>query len=272
MGAGKKRQMPLMRRANEVDTSEWRPIPLGVWRFRVNPAPEIKFYEQWNSHRARFPLLLTTDEQTRLFEEHGKPPEETQQSTRASYLSGLSLGYPDRATGQYKSTKLVDFLAACLGQQNQKRFYDWIANGGGPPKIPDPDDQQAELEAIGQWLGWFEDLEVLGSIRHEEDAKGTIWARFGGPMAIGSLPGQKEDEYQAIGRGKLRSMIAEYEASLGASKSSTARVADDRRPNGGAARERAPMARGVAEAGDRVSSRRRSYEDNFPEDKDEIPF
>jgi hypothetical protein len=268
--------MPLMRRANEAQMNEWRPIPTGVWRFRINPGPELKFYEQWNQHRARFPLLLTTNEQTRLFEECGKPPEEVQQSTRTTYITGLSLGYPERTTGNYKSTKLVDFLAACLGQQNVKRFYDWIANGGGPPKIPDPDDQQAELDAIGQWLGWFEDLEVLGSIRHEEDAQGVIWGRFGGPMAIGSLPGQREDEYQSIGRGKLRSMIAEYEASVEAHKSAPARVADDRRANAFATRERPAVARGVAEPGDRTPTRRRNYDEVFGEtdktDKNDIPF
>jgi len=205
-----------MRRANEASEAEWRPVPAGVWRFRINPEIEVKFYEQWNAYRARFPLLLVTDEQTRLLEEYGKPPEGTQQSTRATpYMTGLSLGWPDKKTGAYKSTKLTDFLAACLGQTNQKRFFDWIAAGGGPKKAQDPDNPDEELQMITQWLGWFEDLEVLGSVRHEEDASGNVWARFGGPMAVGSLPKQPEVEYQAIGLGKLRSMVAEYEQSAG---------------------------------------------------------
>jgi hypothetical protein len=266
--------MPLMRRANEASEGEWRPIPVAMWRFRINPAPEIKYFEQWNSQRARFPLILTTNEQTRLLEEYGQPPEGTQQSTRTTYMTGLSLGYPDRKTGQYKSTKLTDFLAACLGQANQKRFFDWIADGGGPPKIPNPDDQQAELDAITRWLGWFEDLEVLGSIRHEEDAQGTIWARFGGPLAVGSIPGQREDQYQAIGLGKLRSMIAEYEASAGIVRSTPTRPTP-------IAAARQPVA--AAQAADRVDQQVRqvaratkTYEEVFGDEpgakQDDIPF
>jgi hypothetical protein len=62
-------------------------------------------------------------------------------------------------------------------------------------------------------------------------------------------------------------MIAEYEASLGASKSATARVADDRRKDGGAARERPTVARPVAERGNR-----KTYDEVFSDDKNDIPF
>jgi hypothetical protein len=258
--------MALLRRANDQQASEWTPIPLGVWRFQISPAPEVKFNERFNNYGARFPLLLVPDEQERLRQEHGRPPEGMQQSYRVSYTTGLSLGYFQR-DGQYKSTKLIDFLEATLGSANAKRFREWIMAGGGPQKGTDAEDPEEELKLIEQWLGWFEGMEVYGSVRHEEDSSGAIWARFGGPMAVGSLPGQREDEYQAVGRGKLRSMIAEYEASLGASKSATARVAADRTKNGGAARERAPVVRGVAERGNR-----KTYDEVFSDDKNDIPF
>jgi hypothetical protein len=240
--------MALLRRANDQQASEWNPIPTGVWRFEISPAPEVKFNERFNNHGARFPLLLVPSEQDRLRDEHGKPPEGTQQSTRVSYTTGLSLGYFQR-DGQYKSTKLIDFLEACVGAANGKKFRAWIMDGGGPQKPNDPDDPDEELKLIAEWLGWFEGLEVLGSIRHEEGADGTIWARFGGPMAVGSLPGQREDEYQAVGRGKLRSMIAELEAS------------------------EEPKAKPTPIAAAAPASKKRTYAETFPEDKDkDVPF
>jgi hypothetical protein len=261
--------MALLRRANDQQASEWNPIPIGVWRFHISPAPEVKFNERFNNYGARFPLLLVPDEQDRLREEHGHAPEGMQQSYRVSYTTGLSLGYFQR-DGQYKSTKLIDFLEACLGSANGKRFREWIMAGGGPQKSADAEDPEEELKLIEQWLGWFEGMEVYGSVRHEEDSSGAIWARFGGPMAVGSLPGHKEEEYQAVGRGKLRSMIAEFEASLGASKSSTARVANDRRPNGGATRERPAVSRVVADRGAQRTPK--TYDEVFDKDKDDIPF
>jgi len=218
--------MPLLRRANDTQANEWQPVPEGVWRWRLG-TPEVKFNERWNAHQARFPMQLTVEEQDRLMEEFGKPPEGVQQSWRTSHSTGLSLGYVQR-DGQYKSTKLVDFLSACLGARNEKRFREWIQKGGGPLPCDDPDDPAQELEAIGQWLRWWEDLEVYGSIRHEPDANqpGVLWARFGGPMAIGSMPGQKEEAYQAIGLGKLRGMIAESEGAETQAKKPVAATAD----------------------------------------------
>ena len=207
--------MALLRRANDEQASEWQPVPEGVWRWVID-RPEVKLSERFGNYQVRFPLALTPDEMERLIDEHGKPPEGTQQSYRCSYTTGLSLGYTQR-DGQYKSTKLIDFLSAAVGQANVKRFRDWVAAGGGPPKAEDPDDQQQELDQIQHWLEWFQGLEVYGSVRHEEDKQqaNVWWARFAGPMAVGSLPGQREDDYQAVGRGKLRSMIAEYDASVG---------------------------------------------------------
>jgi len=218
--------MPLLRRANDTQASEWNPVPEGVWRFHLG-APEVQFNDRWNAYQARFPLELTTAEQDRLIEEFGRPPEGVQQSFRVpAYTAGLSLGFFQK-DGQYKSTKLIDFLSACLGRANEKRFREWIQKGGGPLPADDPDDPEQEIAAIGEWLRWWEDLELYGSVRHEEDKNvaGVIWARFGGPMAIGSMPGQKEEHYQSIGLGKLRGMIAESEgAETQASKPAAAKI------------------------------------------------
>jgi hypothetical protein len=65
-------------------------------------------------------------------------------------------------------------------------------------------------------------------------------------------------------------MIAEYEASLGASKSATARVAADRTKNGGAARERPTVSRAVADRGAQRTPK--TYDEVFDKDKDDIPF
>lgn len=197
----------LLRRANESTQSDWRPVQEGLWRFVIGK-PELKLSEKFGNYQVRFPLQLTLNEQTRLTNEHGAPDEGVQQSWRTSYTVGLSLGYVDKL-GQYKTTKLVDFLAAGIGSGQSKKFREWIAQGGGPPRPADLGDQQAELSEIEEWLGWWENLEVYGTIRHQDSADGTTtYANFAGPMAVGSLPGQKDDDYQAHGRGKLRAIIA----------------------------------------------------------------
>ena len=245
--------MALLRRANDEQASEWEPVPEGVWRFVIDK-PEVKLSERFGNYQVRFPLVLTPDEMTRLRDDY-TVPEGMQQSYRCSYTTGLSLGYTQK-DGQYKSTKLIDFLTAAVGQANVKRFRDWIAAGGGPPKAEDPDDQQQELDQIQHWLEWFQGLEVYGSVRHEEDKqqKDVWWARFAGPMAVGSLPGQREDDYQAVGRGKLRSMIAEYDASVGKKIAAVAATTSSKRE---AAREYA---------------RKVLTEDIQDENKEELPF
>lgn len=199
--------MTLLRRATEQTQSDWVPVPEGLWRWVIGEKPELKLSEKYGNYQVRFPLMLTPAEQQRLKDEVGDPPEGSQQSWRTSYTVGLSLGYVDKA-GQYKTTKLVDMLAASLGQGNTKPFRDWIAKGGGPSRPDDLDDQQAEMTAIADWLGWWEGLEVYGTIRHASGDRGTF-ANFSGPMAVGSLPGQKDDDYVAHGRGKLKAIIAE---------------------------------------------------------------
>lgn len=200
--------MSLLRRATDQQQSDWRPVGEGLWRWIVG-VPELKLSEQYGKYQVRFPLTLTQAERQRLETEAGELATGEQQSWRATYTVGLSLGW--FKDGQYQTTKLVDFLAFCLGFANAKNFRKWITEGGGPPRPDDLDDQQAELEAIGEWLKWWENLEVYGSIRHEDDKKdpNKKWARWAGPMPVGSLPGQKDDDYQALGRGKLRAIIAD---------------------------------------------------------------
>jgi hypothetical protein len=42
-------------------------------------------------------------------------------------------------------------VAACLGIGQTKKFREWIAQGGGPPRPDDLDDKKAELD----WLKWL---------------------------------------------------------------------------------------------------------------------
>jgi hypothetical protein len=199
--------MSLLRRATDQTQSEWLPVPEGLWRWLVG-VPELKLSEKYGNYQVKFPLQLGLQEQKRLLEEIGKPPDGMQQSWRTGYTVGLSLGYVQR-DGQYKSTKLVDFLAACLGSGNTKKFREWIAQGGGPPRPADLNSQQDELEAIHEWLKWWEGLEVYGTIAHRTGEGDQVFANFAGPMPVGSLPGQKDNDYDALGRGKLRAIIAE---------------------------------------------------------------
>jgi hypothetical protein len=204
--------MSVLRRATDQQQSEWTPIPEGLWRFCLGQ-PELKQSEKYGGWQVRFPLVLVDTEQERLEAEYGTPDDGSQQSWRTSYYTPLKLGWLDK-TGQYQSTKLIDFLAASLGHSNSRKFYDWIANGGGPPQPADKDDDKAEMALIAEWLKWWEDLEVYGTINHKPGSTGTVWANFAQPIAVGSLPGQKDDEYQTHGRGKLRSIIAESHPEL----------------------------------------------------------
>lgn len=208
--------MPIVKRVTENTGSDWRNLQQGMWRFIVGK-PELRDDDRYGLG-VRIGLVLTEEEKARHQQLYPMDPAEhaegIQQSWRTSYLCSLKFGFVDKKTGAYKSTKLIDFMAACFGNANARYFYDWMKGGGGPPRPADKDDMQAERDLIEQWLGWIENMELYGSIRHEADksGSGTVWARFGGPLAVGSLPGQPEPEYQALGRGKVRAMIAESEA------------------------------------------------------------
>jgi hypothetical protein len=230
--------MPLLSRATESQQSEWKNVAEGLWRWHL-AKPEIKEDKTFGGYRAHFLLKLTPDEQKRLLEEAGEPDDGVKQSYQVTYRTGLSLGWIK--DGQYQATKFIDFLCAVLGTENGKKFRKWIEAGNGPPRPADKDDQQAELEMIQEWLGWWEDLEVYGTITHSTSKDGRVWANFGGPMPIGSLPKQPEPDYQALCRGKLRAMISEIDAANEAINGT-------------------PVAAPA-------SITKRSYEEVFPEDK-----
>ena len=203
---------PILRRATENQGgAEWREMPDGLWRWVVGK-PTIQKSEQFQNLNVNFPLTLTEDEKRRLAEDYGDPPDGTMQSWRPSfggYRCGLSLGYVQR-DGSYKSTKLVDFFCALFGTTNATRAREWIASGGGP--LLDGDESESmQIEQLTSWFAWVEGLELLGSIKGEPGKQqGDILARFGGPLPVGTSGTHwgKDPEYQALGLGKLRAIMA----------------------------------------------------------------
>lgn len=198
--------MSLLPSATESQQGEWRAVGEGFRRFEIGK-PVIFEDQTWGGMKVRFPLTLTPSEQERQLQELGDPEPGTQQSWISSYRPGLKLGFFKE--GKYQTTMLVDFLCAALGAENGKKFRKWIEKGGHGPRPADKNDREAELALLGEWLAWFEGLEVYGTITHSTGKDGRVWANFAGPMPIGSLPNQPEAEYQALARGKLRALISE---------------------------------------------------------------
>lgn len=240
--------MTSVKRATESqsDTTEWQLVPTGLWRWMVAENPTVGpsgFLRKDGTEtlNVKFQLMLTENEKARLLEEYGPPPDGMMQSWRAYYTCGLSLGY--FKDGQYISTKLIDFLGACLGSEGNKAFHKWIAAGNGPNEVEG-------------WLAWWKELEVYGTIEHKPDKKepGKMWAYFAGPMPVGSLPGQKEPEYQALGRGKFKAMVQDCEAEVYPADHPAAGTAVEQEP--------APDDEGAQGA----RSPARTYEETFPED------
>lgn len=202
--------MPVTRRATENVNTTWIPIPEIPLATFVLAKPELRFSETYGNWNVNFGLALHPDLREQFIPKR-ELPENTQQSDRVFYTCGLSFGYIK--DGQYQMPKLVEFMAACFGVAGGKAFRAWMAEGGGSPRPLDRDDDKAELEMIGDWLGWMEGLLVYGSVRHENDKQnpGQVRSRFGGPLPLGSLPGQPEIEYQQLGAGKFRLMRTETE-------------------------------------------------------------
>lgn len=204
--------MSPLRRATDSSDGDWIEVPEGLWRWVVTDVASV-YSEKFRNDMVRFRLSLTDGEKHRLKSEQDDPPDGTQQSTSAWYRVGLSLGF--LKNGQYQSTRLVDFLATCFGSTNAKTFRSWIAKGGAPACI-DAEDSKEQVEGFAEWLRWWRDMEVYGTIRHESKGDGSgggVWVNFAGPLPVGSLPGQRDDDYQALGRGKLRALIAETDGS-----------------------------------------------------------
>ena len=203
--------MPVVRRATENQNTTWIPLPETPLARFVLVKPALRFSERFGNWTVNFGLSLHTEWRERLIPTRELPPNH-QQSDRAFYSPGLSLGW--MKDGVYQSTNLIDFMTACFGTQGGKKFRKWVEAGGGPPRPLDRDDDKAEIAMIGDWLGWMEGLEVFGSIRHEPDraGTGTMYPRFGGAMPIGSLPEEPEPDYQTMAEGKFRSMELETKA------------------------------------------------------------
>lgn len=200
--------MPVVRRATENSNTTWLPVPETPLARFVLVKPALRFSEKFGNWMVNFGLSLHPDWKDRLLPKVTLP-EFTQQSDRVFYSPGLTMGWIK--DGVYQSTNLVDFMTACFGTQGGKKFRKWIEQGGGPPRPLDRDDDKAEIQMIGDWLGWMEGLEVYGSIRHERDKAntGVMYPRFGGAMPIGSLPKEPEPDYQTLAEGKFRSMELE---------------------------------------------------------------
>ena len=200
--------MPVVRRATENVNTTWIPIPETPLARFVLVKPTLRFSDTFGNWSVNFGLSLHPDWRARIVPTRTLP-ENTQQSDRAFYSPGLSLGF--FRDGAYQSTNLIDFMTACFGVQGGKKFRKWVEAGGGPPRPLDRDDDKAEIQMIQDWLGWMEGLEVYGSIRHERDKQNPtqMRARFGGQMPIGSLPNEPEPDYQTLAEGKFRSMELE---------------------------------------------------------------
>jgi hypothetical protein len=240
--------MPIVKRVTESQFSDseatnWRELNEGFWRFEIGK-PRV----EWNKKgdlKVILPLTLTPSEQTRQLEMMDELPPDTQQSARTWYRVNPKLGFFPKAGGPFNPSYLTDFMCAALGTENGKKFRKWIEKGGGPPRPADKDDDKAEIELLTNWLGWFEGLEVYGTITHGQGDGGKIWANFAGPMPVGSLPGQPEHEYQALCRGKARALVHE----------------------GGPVEGEPPVKPEPVAA-----AKKRTYEETFPEDKDDAPF
>lgn len=192
--------------------SEYRELPEATFRFVIGE-PKIRQmysdkYGKWST-MVDLPLTLTEEEKKRLEEEFGKPPEGTFQSWRPAF-GGYSCGYTLNSNNAGKESALVTFMACAFGAKNAGDFRKWI-NAGGCPTVT-ARDNDGRIEQINSWLKWLEGLEVYGTIRHDAGNNGQTLARFGGPMAVGSLPGQPEPAYQNTQKGKLRAMMSDEPA------------------------------------------------------------
>lgn len=196
-----------MRRATENQGGgEWQEMPEGLFRWVVG-SPSVKKFAGNDKPSIQFPLSLTEPEKERLKVEYGEPDDGKLQSWRPAfggYTVGPSLGWIDKA-GSYHTTKLVDLICALFGNKNASRARKFFRDGGGPYLQGSEDEQ---IEQLTSWLAWFENLELLGSIKHETGTRGLL-ARFGGPMPVGT-PGTlwgPDQNYQTLGLGKLRMLM-----------------------------------------------------------------
>jgi len=188
-------------------SSDWVELAEGVYRWVIGK-PEIKWFDGSEKPSIQFPLRLTDSETTRYKAEYGEAEAGKQQSYRPAFgghTVGMSLGWYDKAAA-FQTTNLVDFLTACMGFKNQKAMRSWI-EAGACPDLDEAMSAEEQEAAIVGWLGYIENMEILGSIAHRPNKKtGESMARFGGPMGVGA-PGTiwgADPDYQSLGKGKLR--------------------------------------------------------------------
>jgi hypothetical protein len=212
--------MTIGRKATDSVQADYRELPDGfMGRFLIGTPKLRQMTGQYGQFwLVDFPLSLNEDEKARVIDMLGEPENGQYQSYRPAF-GGYSCGYKfggfDK-TGKYESKPMIDFLSAAFGAKNQRDFRKYIEAGGGPTE--DPNGTEEENQAICEsWLAWVDGLEVYGTIVHEEGKRGLL-ARFGAPMAVGSLPNQPEPDYQAMGKGRLRAMMAETSPTTDAEK------------------------------------------------------
>ena|SRR5581483_3197100 len=206
--------MPIGRRATDQGTggTTWLPCPTGLRKFEVGDG-DVRLSRFKNDktgedqYQVAFPLKLTDDEYQRAKDEYdGEISEGEEISGRCWYTCGLTLGW--MKAGQYNTTRLADFLVTLLGSKQQTQLRKHIVAGGGPYIDPSLTAEE-EVAVWNAWFQWFSGASVWGTVTHRLDkiTPGKVWSDFGGPMAVGSLPGQPEPDYQAWGRGKLRMLL-----------------------------------------------------------------
>lgn len=186
-------------------------MPVGTYMFEVGAGDvrlsSFKSQKGEDQYSVSFPLKLTDDEYERIKAEMGDEIGEGEQlSGRTRYSCGLTLGWFSK--GEYKSTRLADFLVTLLGSKQQKQLREYIISGGGPFVDPNATIED-EITAWNVWFTWFEGCRVYGTVSHRKDKTdpNKIWCDFGGPLAVGQRPGPADPDYEAFGRGKLRMIL-----------------------------------------------------------------
>lgn len=264
---------PMESRERGQGEGEWVPMAAGLWLFKLGrPSIRLSGFKNddgTDKYRVEFPLQLTDEEYERARQE--TPVEHGQQvSGRVWYRVGLGAKYPlgFYRDDKYVSTKLADFVCAAFGSKQVTKVRRYLEAGGGPDWSA-CEDYGAQIAALEDWLGWLEDMQLYGSVTHDDKRAtgGRVWAVFGGPLPVGSIPGQPKPDYQAFGAGKLRAMTTGDEPEPSHRDGAAAEQGIE---EGLAAKAEQPE---LVTAGTNPAAQPRSYDELFGNDKeqDEIP-
>jgi hypothetical protein len=197
--------------------TEWVPMAEGLWRFDIGEITiELSGFKNddgSDKYRVSIPLQLTESEYERA-KELANLTDNQQVSGRTKYRVGLGAKYPlgFYRDGTYVSTKLADFLCVVFGSKQTNRARKFLEQGGSPD-YSQAQTYEEQIKTLETWLNWMNQCQVYGTITHSEDKKvpGKFWGNFGGPLAVGALPGQPEPDYQAFGAAKLRALMTNIE-------------------------------------------------------------